>query len=122
MSLLTFATKLLVPITYVPMTKNQCAKINSGYSGKKDLSTTMKHLSVKKALSRYYDPISYLALSIVFISYVFISSIITVGLEILKLYTLHLFLTISTSILCSNASVTLSLVKIYFFVSLVCLK
>ena len=104
------------------MTKNQYAEINSGYSEKKDPSTTMKHLLVKKALSKYSDPISYIILPIVFIGCIFISFIITIGLGILKLHILHLFPTISTSNFCSNTSVTSSLVKIYLFSSLVYLK
>ena len=104
------------------MTKNQYAKINSGCSEKKDLSTTMKHLSVKKAYSKYSNSISHLVLSIVFISCIFISSMNTMDLGILKLYTLYLFLTISTSILYSNTSITTPSIRKYLFVNLICLK
>ena len=121
-SLLTFATNLPVPITYDLITKNQYTVINSRFSRKKDLSTTTKQLSIKKVLFKYSDPISYLVLSIVFVYCVFIFSIITMGLGIFRLYILYLFLTISTSILCLNTSITLSSVRIYLFISLFSLK
>ena len=67
-SLLTFTIKFLVTVTWVLTMKNQYAEINLEYSGKKDLSATAKYLSVKKAHSKYSDPISHIVLPIIFIS------------------------------------------------------